>query len=156
MSGALPPLFERLSAEADERPAFDDRALAESVRGELLRLLNTRRPANARSGILAYGLADWTAVQRLRAEDRRQLAREVRVAVEHFEPRLQLAEVEVEPDPGNPQRLRIQLGGSLRSGSRLTPALFVIEQRSGSRLTPALFVIEQGNDSLEVRHERFD
>lgn len=78
MSGALPPLFERLSAEADERPAFDDRALAESVRGELLRLLNTRRPANARSGILAYGLADWTAVQRLRAEDRRQLAREVR------------------------------------------------------------------------------
>ncbi|MBW6259695.1 type VI secretion system baseplate subunit TssE, partial [Pseudomonas aeruginosa] len=51
MSGALPPLFERLSAEADERPAFDDRALAESVRGELLRLLNTRRPANARSGI---------------------------------------------------------------------------------------------------------
>ncbi|MBF3128018.1 type VI secretion system baseplate subunit TssE, partial [Pseudomonas aeruginosa] len=26
MSGALPPLFERLSAEADERPAFDDRA----------------------------------------------------------------------------------------------------------------------------------
>lgn len=139
--GALPPLFERLSAEADERPAFDDRALAESVRGELLRLLNTRRPANARSGILAYGLADWTAVQRLRAEDRRQLAREVRVAVEHFEPRLQLAEVEVEPDPGNPQRLRIQLGGSLRSGSRLTPALFVIEQ---------------GNDGLEVRHERFD
>ena len=135
MSGALPPLFERLSAEADERPAFDDRALAESVRGELLRLLNTRRPANARSGILAYGLADWTAVQRLRAEDRRQLAREVRVAVEHFEP------VEVEPDPGNPQRLRIQLGGSLRSGSRLTPALFVIEQ---------------GNDGLEVRHERFD
>lgn len=72
MSGALPPLFERLSAEADERPAFDDRALAESVRGELLRLLNTRRPAHARSGILAYGLADWTAVQRLRAEDRRR------------------------------------------------------------------------------------
>ncbi|WP_134568864.1 type VI secretion system baseplate subunit TssE [Pseudomonas aeruginosa] len=141
MSGALPPLFERLSAEADDRPAFDDRALAESVRGELLRLLNTRRPANARSGILAYGLADWTAVQRLRAEDRRQLAREVRAAVEHFEPRLQLAEVEVEPDPGNPQRLRIQLGGSLRSGSRLTPALFVIEQ---------------GSDGLEVRHERFD
>lgn len=138
---SLPPLFERLSAEADERPAFDDRALAESVRGELLRLLNTRRPAHARSGILAYGLADWTAVQRLRAEDRRQLAREVRAAVEHFEPRLQLAEVEVEPDPGNPQRLRIQLGGRLRSGSRLMPALFVIEQ---------------GNDGLEVRHERFD
>lgn len=136
MSGALPPLFERLSAEADERPAFDDRALAESVRGELLRLLNTRRPANARSGILAYGLADWTAVQRLRAEDRRQLAREVRVAVEHFEPRLQLAEVEVEPDPGNPQRLRIQLGGSLRSGSRLTPALFVIEQGNDGRGAP--------------------
>lgn len=66
-------------------------------------------------------------MQRLRAEDRRQLAREVRAAVEHFEPRLQLAEVEVEPDPGNPQRLRIQLGGRLRSGSRLMPALFVIE-----------------------------
>ena len=60
MSGALPPLFERLSAEADERPAFDDRALAESVRGELLRLLNTRRPAHARSGILAYGRSNLT------------------------------------------------------------------------------------------------
>ena len=48
---------------------------------------------------------------------------------------------EADERPGNPQRLRIQLGGRLRSGSRLMPALFVIEQ---------------GNDGLEVRHERFD
>ncbi|MFP8974420.1 type VI secretion system baseplate subunit TssE, partial [Pseudomonas aeruginosa] len=101
MSGALPPLFERLSAEADERPAFDDRALAESVRGELLRLLNTRRPANARSGILAYGLPHWTAVPRLRAQDRRHMAREVRATGAHSEPRLQLARGEGAPGRGN-------------------------------------------------------
>lgn len=62
MSGVLPPLLECPSAGAGGRPVFDDRMLAEPVRGELLRLPNTRRPAHACSGIPAYGLADWITV----------------------------------------------------------------------------------------------
>ena len=92
------PLFERLSAEADEAPAFDREALAESVRQELMRLLNTRRPqrvAGQPLTLLDYGIADWAGLQALRADDRRLLLREVRAAVQHFEPRLQLSDIDV-------------------------------------------------------------
>lgn len=142
--GLLPPLFERLAAQADEAPAFDRDALAESVRMELLRLLNTRRAGpgvGAALTILDYGIADWSALQARRGDDRRQLVRDIRTAIQHFEPRLQLAEVEIEPVQGQPQRLRIRLGGTLRSGQRCWPAVFVIDN---------------GEEGLEVRHERLD
>lgn len=143
-AGLLPPLFERLAAQADEAPVFDREALAESVRQELTRLLNTRR-ASTRSGrpltILDYGIADWSALQARRSDDRRQLVREIRAAVQHFEPRLQLTDVDAEPIPGQPQRLRLRLGGSLRSGHRTWPAVFVIDN---------------SEEGLEVRHERLD
>ncbi|AYF87089.1 type VI secretion system baseplate subunit TssE [Pseudomonas sp. JS3066] len=143
-AGLLPPLFERLAAQADEAQAFDREAMAESVRQELARLLNTRR-ASARSAqpltILDYGIGDWSALQARRSDDRRQLVREIRAAVQHFEPRLQLTEVEAEPVPGQPQRLRLRLGGSLRSGQRSWPAVFVIDNN---------------DEGLEVSHERLD
>ncbi|WP_271407774.1 type VI secretion system baseplate subunit TssE [Pseudomonas sp. Q1-7] len=143
-AGLLPPLFERLAAQADEAPAFDREALAESVRAELTRLLNTRR-GSTRSGrpltLLDYGIADWSALQARRGDDRRQLLREIRAAVQHFEPRLQLTDVDVEPIPGQPQRLCIRLGGNLRSGRRAWPAVFVIDNQ---------------DEGLEVRHERLD
>ncbi|WP_342245370.1 type VI secretion system baseplate subunit TssE [Pseudomonas sp. OTU5201] len=143
-AGLLPPLFERLSAQADEAPAFDREALAESVRLELARLLNTRRSSTRTSRpltILDYGIGDWSALQAQRGDDRRQLVREIRTAVQHFEPRLQLTDVDAAPIPGQPQRLRIRLGGSLRSGQRTWPALFVIDNSEAG---------------LEVRHERLD
>jgi type VI secretion system lysozyme-related protein len=143
-AGLLPPLFERLAAQADEAQAFDREAMAESVRQELARLLSTRR-ASARSAqpltILDYGIGDWSALQARRSDDRRQLVREIRAAVQHFEPRLQLTEVEAEPVPGQPQRLRLRLGGSLRSGQRSWPAVFVIDNN---------------DEGLEVSHERLD
>ena len=143
-SGLLPPLFERLSAQADEAPDFDRKALAESVRLELARLLNTRRTNRAPEQpltLLDYGIGDWSALQALRADDRRHLLRAVRAAVQHFEPRLQLSEVTVDAVPGQPQRLRIRLAGHLRGGHRSWPALFL--------LAP-------GDDGLEVHHERLD
>jgi len=144
-TGILPPLLERLAAsEAATVQAFDRQALLESVRTELLRLFNTRRaqgPLTQPPSILDYGLRDWTALQQQRSDDRRQLAREIRAAVEHFEPRLQLGDVEVSPVPGHPQQLNIRLGGALRSGKQQWPVAFVIEQAS---------------DGLEVRHERLD
>ncbi|MNP78820.1 Lysozyme [compost metagenome] len=67
--------------------------------------------------------------------------REIRNAIQHFEPRLQLAEVQIEPAQGQPQRLRIRIAGTLRSGLRRWPAVFVIDN---------------GEEGLEVRHERLD
>jgi type VI secretion system lysozyme-related protein len=141
-TGILPPLFERLaSSEADNVQAFDRLALLDSVRTELLRLFNTRRasrPLTSPPSILDYGIADWTALQQQRSDDRRQLAREIREAVNHFEPRLQLGEVEVTPVPGQPQQLSIRLRGVLRSGKQHWPVALVIENTG---------------DGLEVRHE---
>ncbi|NWL80865.1 type VI secretion system baseplate subunit TssE [Pseudomonas taiwanensis] len=143
-AGLLPPLFERLAAQTDDAPAYDREALAESVRQELARLLNTRRASARRVQpltILDYGIGDWSALQARRSDDRRQLVREIRAAVQHFEPRLQLTEVEAEPIPGQPQRLRLRLAGSLRSGQRSWPAVFVIDNNEAG---------------LEVSHERLD
>ena len=142
--GLLPPLLERLCTQTDEAPDFDREALAESVRQELMRLLNTRRPqrvAGQPLTLLDYGIADWAALQALRTEDRRLLLREVRSAVQHFEPRLQLSEIEVDALPGQPQRLNIRLSGRLRDGQRTWPASFL--------LAP-------GDEGMEVSHERLD
>ncbi len=146
-TGILPPLFERLAGGEDQpqaMEAFDRQALADSVCSELLRLFNTRRASEAMTSppsILDYGIADWTALQGQRSDDRRKLAREIRLAVEHFEPRLQLGEVDVQPVDGQPQQLNIVLRGALRSGRRHWPVAFVIEKT------------RQG---LEVFHERLD
>ncbi|EJM57713.1 type VI secretion system baseplate subunit TssE [Pseudomonas sp. GM48] len=141
----LPPLFERLAAsEVDTLHVFDLQDLLDSVRTELLRLFNTRRgphPLTSPPSILDYGIADWTALQQQRSDDRRQLAREVREAINHFEPRLKLGEVHVNPVPDHPQQLSIRLLGELRSGQQHWPVAFVIEKAS---------------DGLEVRHERLD
>ena len=143
-TGMHPPLFERLAADSDTPAGFDRAALLDSVQRELSRLFNTRRGPRALTqppSILDYGLADWTALQQQRSDDRRLLAREIRSAIEHFEPRLLLGRVDIEALPGRPQQLGIRLQGQLRSGTHHWPVAFVIE--------PA-------GDGLEVRHERLD
>lgn len=142
MSGVgRPPLFERLAESGEALGTFDSHALAASVARELSHLLNTRRPAKARVGILEYGIPDWTALQARNESDRRHLAREIRRAISRFEPRLNLSEVEVEADPQQPQRLRIRLLGTLREDRGNTPLLFDLIPAGGT---------------LEVRHERID
>lgn len=138
---ARPPLLDRLSDAGEAEPAFDQRALAASVAQELSRLLNSRSPAGNGIGILAYGIADWTALQARREADRLHLAREIRRAVTRFEPRLGLSEVLVDADPEHPQRLRIRLLGNLRQDSDRAPLLFELIPVGGT---------------LEVRHERLD
>lgn len=143
--GLRPPLFERLASPAqDPERAFDRQALQDSVHAELLRLFNTRRGPKALTeppSILDYGIADWTALQQQRSDDSSQLTSEIRQAINHFEPRLQLGEVQVNPVPGHPQQLNIRLLGELRG-----------DQHSW----PVAFVIEPAGDGLEVRHERLD
>ena len=144
-TGIRAPLFERLAwSEADEPPEFDRQDLLDSVHTELGRLFNTRRGQRALTtppSVIDYGIADWSALQQQRSDDRRRLARDIREAITHFEPRLLLGEVQVNPLPEQPQRLSIRLLGELRSGSLHWPVAFVIEP---------------GNEGLEVRHERLD
>ncbi|QQZ44382.1 type VI secretion system baseplate subunit TssE [Pseudomonas sp. SK3(2021)] len=144
-TGGQPALFERLASSQDDAgQVFDRQALLDSVHTELSRLFNTRRATRRTTSppsIIDYGIADWTALQQQRSDDRRQLAREIRSAIAHFEPRLQLDDVEVESVPDHPQQLSIRLRGNLRG----------LAQR-----WPVAFVIEQASDGLEVRHERLD
>ncbi|PMX00652.1 type VI secretion system baseplate subunit TssE [Pseudomonas sp. FW215-R2] len=144
-TGIRAPLFERLAwSEADEPPEFDRQDLLDSVHTELGRLFNTRRGPRTLTvppSVIDYGIADWSALQQQRSDDRRRLARDIREAITHFEPRLLLGEVQVNPLPDQPQRLSIRLLGELRSGSQHWPVAFVIEP---------------GNEGLEVRHERLD
>ncbi|WP_460111044.1 type VI secretion system baseplate subunit TssE [Pseudomonas sp. S3_H04] len=144
-TGMRAPLFERLeSSEAENPRAFDQQDLLDSVHAELGRLFNTRRGPLTRTtpaSVIDYGIADWSALQQQRSDDRRKLARDIREAISHFEPRLLLGEVQVNPLPEHPQRMRIRLLGELRSGQQHWPVAFVIEP---------------GGEGLEVRHERLD
>lgn len=141
----LPPLFERLaSSEAVEPREFDQQDLLDSVHAELGRLFNTRRGPRTLStppSVIDYGIADWSALQQQRSDDRRRLARDIREAVSHFEPRLRLVEVQVNPVPERAQQMSIRLIGELRSGLQHWPVAFVIEP---------------GSEGLVVRHERLD
>ncbi|MDX9669654.1 MULTISPECIES: type VI secretion system baseplate subunit TssE [unclassified Pseudomonas] len=144
-TGILPPLFERLaSSEAQGAREFNRQDLLDSVHAELGRLFNTRRGPRTLTeppSVIDYGIADWSALQQQRSDDRRRLARDIREAVTHFEPRLKLGEVQVNALPEHPQQLSIRLVGELRSGLQYWPVAFVIEP---------------GGEGLEVRHERLD
>jgi len=144
-TGMRAPLFERLaSSEAESAREFDRQDLLDSVHAELGRLFNTRRGPLTRTtpaSVIDYGIADWSALQQQRSDDRRRLARDIREAIMHFEPRLLLGEVQVNPLPEHPQRMSIRLLGELRSGQQHWPVAFVIEP---------------GGEGLEVRHERLD
>jgi type VI secretion system lysozyme-like protein len=104
------PLFERLADDAPfdahERTdavaarSLDAQSLRESVRAELLRLLNTRRGRSRldAADVLHYGLPDWSALSGARAGDRSALEREVAQAIRAFEPRLAAPRVTIAPE----------------------------------------------------------
>jgi type VI secretion system lysozyme-related protein len=138
-------LFDRLASQDEagfaQAVAFDRHALSESVRQELLRLLNTRRsirPRLKQLTVIDYGIADWSGLYADRNEDRIKLAREIRLAIAHFEPRLQLTEVSVQPLDGSRHALRVNISGRLRGYAEAWPVAFVMDMADG------------------VVHERFD
>ena len=140
------PLLDRLASQDEagsvRARGFDRQELSESVREELLRLLNTRRAPRSRlkqMTVIDYGIVDWSGLYADRSEDRLKLAREIRLAIAHFEPRLQLAEVDVQPLDGSRHALRVRIAGQLRSG--------------GSEIWPVAFVMDMADG---VVHERFD
>ncbi|MFJ4142850.1 type VI secretion system baseplate subunit TssE [Pseudomonas sp. NPDC089734] len=146
-TGIRPPLFERLAFSEEQTshtPFFDRQALADSVRTELVRLLNTRRASGTLTSpptLLDYGIADWSALQASNSDDRRRMTREIRAVITHFEPRLHLTGVDVQPLPGHPRLLDIRLSGTLRHDRQQWPVAFVVQSSEAG---------------LEVSHERFD
>ena len=131
-------LLDRLASQDEagfaKAVAHDRLALSESVRQELLRLLNTRRsirPRLKQLTVIDYGIADWSGLHADRSDDRLKLAREVRLAIAHFEPRLQLTDVEVQPLDGSRYALRIRISGELRGGNETWPVDFVMDMADG-------------------------
>lgn len=141
-----PGLFELLAdaeprqrLEAEPLRRVDRRRLQESVRAELARLLSSRRaeqPYLPELSVIDYGVADWSALHPERAEDRQQLAREIRQAIRSFEPRLAAPRVSVDTVPGRGLLLSVRIDGELQAEGSRWPAAFVAElDPSGARLT---------------------
>lgn len=103
------------------RPKGTDAAvLAGSVRDNLERLFGTVQGSSVAEP--EYGLPDLsTLVRGLRAELRRDLRQpdievykgELRTAIERFEPRLKILDIQAEHDPADPWRLRFSLHAEL-------------------------------------------
>jgi type VI secretion system protein ImpF len=155
---ALPPESELRKARAPEahalremvaregdggggRPfrAFDVRALKESVRRELWRLLNTRRhgrpwQADGRGEmtVLDYGLPDFSSLSAASGDDQNRVAAEVSAAITAFEPRLRDVRITVERLRLEDRALLLRLDARLVVGSVAEPVSFVLESaRSG-------------------------
>ncbi|MBM2886772.1 type VI secretion system baseplate subunit TssE [Chromobacterium phragmitis] len=139
-----PALFELLAdaeprqpLEAEPRLRVSRGQLQESVRSELERLLSSRRAARPylnEPSVIDYGVADWSALHPARAEDRQRLAREIRLAIRAYEPRLASPAVSVDL-ADRPHALRVRIEGLLNADGQRWPAAFVAElSPSGARL----------------------
>lgn len=130
--GARVPLFERLTDlhpnEATETVplriyTLDE--LADSVRREVARLLNTRSPAKDRNGsVLDYGLPDFSWMSAASGDDRRLLADTVARKIAAFEPRLSQVRVILDRDPSDPRRLTGSIHAVLRTETLREPVSF--------------------------------
>jgi type VI secretion system lysozyme-like protein len=141
IQGARAPLFDRLAGR--EPPAGGDppRALRildrsgvrESIRRELTRLLNTRRPeygAQAIAGleptVIEYGLADYSAMHTQDPEAQKRLSAMIRDAIERFEPRLREPKVEARPLAGSEKALLVAVSGTVTIGREVERMTFSV------------------------------
>jgi type VI secretion system lysozyme-like protein len=100
-------LFERLGNDASNDPGkpppvrvYGRVELRESIRRELVRLLNTRCTARRdRNGtVIDYGIPDFSWMSASSADDRQLLAETLARKIASFEPRLREVRVTIEPD----------------------------------------------------------
>lgn len=149
IEGGRALLFERLSdaeprsrrEEAQPFRVHDVRALKESVRRELGRLLNTRRHVRTGPGedgmtVLDYGLPDFSPLSASSGDDQNRLASEVAAAVAAFEPRLSGVRVRVERLHGEDRALLLRVEGHLAVGTLSEPVSFpvLVRVKSGEAL----------------------
>jgi type VI secretion system protein ImpF len=133
-------LFERLIDEEPNQPieqqplrVLGKEQLAESVRRELLILLNTRsssleQPEHGWT-VLEYGLQDFSGLYTYGSRD--DIARIITRAIEQYEPRLQNPRVTVETRDGLEHSLAVRIEGSLVMGTVTEPVSFPLMSESG-------------------------
>lgn len=130
-------LFERLIDETPRVPfeyrplrTHDAAGLTLSVYRRLQLLLNTRatrpRPEKGTLTVLDYGLPDYSALYTRDPVAHKRLAREILRTIEAFEPRLEVAAVEIEPLEENERTLSVSIRGRLRSEETTEPVAFTV------------------------------
>jgi type VI secretion system lysozyme-like protein len=146
VEGGRALLFERLAggdppaAREGARPfrVHETASLKESVRRELVRLLNTRSSAgiNSRGGgemsVLDYGVPDFTALSALSGDDRSKLSAAVAQVITAFEPRLRDVRVTSEGLRSNDRALILRLDAMLVVGEHSEPVSFPLLVRAGA------------------------
>ena len=154
------PLFDRLVGiepvlpqEKDLLGALDLRALRESVRRELERLLNTRSSLpvdllldRAELTVLEYGIPDLSAYSAGNAEDQALLTGLVARAVAAFEPRLRGVRVSVVRLEDEQRTLRLRIDGVLTADEIAEPVSFpaLMGLKSGRVEVPPDIHLEKG------------
>lgn len=135
--GARALLFERL-ADEDPRSQMElspfrthtPAGLRASVFRRLNLILNTRatypRPDDLPLTVLDFGLPDFSAMYGRDPRTHALLAREIRRTIEAFEPRLELATVQVSLGEGNDRSLQVTLEGRIRVEHITEPVSFSI------------------------------
>ena len=147
VEGGRALLFERLAggeqpaAREGARPfrVHETASMKESVRRELVRLLNTRSSAGINSrapggemSVLDYGVPDFTALSALSGDDRAKLASAVAQAITAFEPRLRDVRVTPEGMRSNDRALILRLDAMLVVGEHAEPVSFPLLVRAGT------------------------
>ena len=144
VEGGRALLFERLadaepwSPEEEAQPfrVLDVRALKESVRRELARLLNTRRhrrPDREGGGemtVLDYGLPDFSSLSAASGDDQNRLAAAIAAAVAAFEPRLRDVRVRAERADREERALVLRVEATLAVGLVAEPVSFPVLVRT--------------------------
>ncbi|HKG14293.1 MAG TPA: type VI secretion system baseplate subunit TssE [Pyrinomonadaceae bacterium] len=146
VEGGRALLFERLAGgdpAADREGArpfrvHETAALKESVRRELVRLLNTRSSAGINSrgagemSVLDYGVPDFTALSALSGDDRAKLSAAVAQVITAFEPRLRDVRVTSEGMRSNDRAVILRLEALLVVGDHAEPVSFPLLVRAGA------------------------
>jgi type VI secretion system lysozyme-like protein len=135
--GAKAPLFDRLLDDGPDvrQPVSSNRALdahnlRESVRADLVRLLNTRSNLRgtvrelAQGTVLDYGIPDLAPISAASDHDQSGLARLVEKVVSIYETRLQNVKVVIQPDKSDPRKLLGIVYANLVIGNVVEPVYF--------------------------------
>jgi type VI secretion system lysozyme-like protein len=135
--GAKAPLFDRLLDDGPDvrQPVSSNRALnahnlRESVRADLVRLLNTRTNLRghireiARGTVLDYGIPDLSPISAASEQQRIGLAKVVEQVISTYEPRLRKVKVLIQTDKADPRKLIGVIYADLIIGSVVEPVYF--------------------------------
>ncbi|MDM7947450.1 MAG: type VI secretion system baseplate subunit TssE [Oceanibaculum nanhaiense] len=133
--GQRAPLFERLSAR-DTPLVLDAPALAESIRGALVRLLGSRADRSVASYlagprlVTSYGVpgtVDFTAVS---LSDRQLMARCLEAAIASYEPRLSGVSIAIEPTRDRLRPLEARLTATVTLMGYQRAVVFLLNGRA--------------------------